>query len=60
MKPRITVITLCVDDLKRAVHFYRDGLGLPLFSALQKPIDFKLISSTAFGAGAIANVYRPA
>lgn len=29
MKARITVITLCVDDLERAVHFYRDGLGLP-------------------------------
>jgi hypothetical protein len=28
MKPRITVITLGVDDLERAVHFYRDGLGL--------------------------------
>jgi len=28
MKPRITVITLGVDDLARAVAFYRDGLGL--------------------------------
>lgn len=27
MKPRITVITLGVDDLDRAVCFYRDGLG---------------------------------
>ncbi|MDM5337453.1 VOC family protein [Fictibacillus enclensis] len=27
MKPRITVITLGVDDLERAVTFYRDGLG---------------------------------
>ncbi|SPR99845.1 VOC family protein [Cupriavidus taiwanensis] len=29
MKPRITLITLAVDDLQRAVRFYRDGLGLP-------------------------------
>ena len=29
MKPRITVITIGVDDLERAVRFYRDGLGLP-------------------------------
>lgn len=29
MKPRITVITLGVDDLEEAVGFYRDGLGLP-------------------------------
>lgn len=28
MKPRITFITLGVDDLERAVQFYRDGLGL--------------------------------
>ena len=27
MKPRVTVITLGVDDLDRAVQFYRDGLG---------------------------------
>ena len=29
MKPRITVITIGVDDLDRALTFYRDGLGLP-------------------------------
>jgi len=27
MKPRITVITLGVDDLERSLAFYRDGLG---------------------------------
>ncbi|WP_439587751.1 VOC family protein [Hydrogenophaga sp.] len=29
MQVRITVITLGVDNLERAVAFYRDGLGLP-------------------------------
>jgi catechol 2,3-dioxygenase-like lactoylglutathione lyase family enzyme len=29
VKPRITVLTLGVDHLERAVAFYRDGLGLP-------------------------------
>lgn len=28
MKPRITVLTLGVDDLQRSLNFYRDGLGL--------------------------------
>lgn len=28
MKPRITFVTLGVDDLGRSLHFYRDGLGL--------------------------------
>src|SRR5690606_33755892 len=29
MVPRISVLTLGVDDLHRSVAFYRDGLGLP-------------------------------
>ena len=28
MQPRISVLTLGVDDLERALAFYRDGLGL--------------------------------
>jgi uncharacterized protein len=27
MKPRVTMLTLGVDDLERSVAFYRDGLG---------------------------------
>ena len=27
MKPRVTLLTLAVEDLDRAVAFYRDGLG---------------------------------
>ena len=29
MKPRITLLTLGVDDLEASVRFYRDGLDLP-------------------------------
>ncbi len=29
MNPHITLLTLCVADLERAVAFYRDGLGFP-------------------------------
>ncbi len=28
MKPRLTVITVGVDDLEQALRFYRNGLGL--------------------------------
>jgi uncharacterized protein len=28
MKPRITIVTLGVDDLEKSMKFYRDGLGL--------------------------------
>lgn len=30
MEPRVSLISLGVADLDRAVRFYRDGLGLPL------------------------------
>lgn len=33
MEPRISLVTLGVDDLARSVAFYRDGLGFPLSSA---------------------------
>ena len=29
MNPRVTVLTLGVDDLERSLAFYRDALGLP-------------------------------
>lgn len=29
MKPRITILTLGVDDLEKSLAFYRDGLGFP-------------------------------
>jgi uncharacterized protein len=44
MQPRISVLTLGVDDLERAVRFYRDGLGLPT----------KGIVGTEFEYGAVA------
>jgi hypothetical protein len=44
MKPRITLLTLGVDDLDRAVRFYRDGLGWPTEG----------IVGTAFAHGAVA------
>jgi catechol 2,3-dioxygenase-like lactoylglutathione lyase family enzyme len=44
MKPRVTLITLGVDDLDKAVDFYRNGLGLPS----------KGIVGTEFEFGAVA------
>lgn len=44
MKPRISVLTLGVENLERAVAFYRDGLGLPT----------KGIVGEAFEHGAVA------
>ncbi|MBV8054869.1 MAG: VOC family protein [Deltaproteobacteria bacterium] len=44
MKPKITILTLGVDDLESSVKFYRDGLGLPT----------KGIIGTQFEHGAVA------
>ena len=44
MKPRITVITLCVDDLDRAVCFYRDGLGLPTQGIVGKEFEYGAVA----------------
>jgi len=39
MKPRITVITLGVDDLEESLKFYRDGLGLPTQGIIGKEFE---------------------
>ncbi|MFA6063392.1 MAG: VOC family protein [Gallionella sp.] len=44
MKPRITVITLCVDDLERAVSFYHDGLGLPTQGIIGKEFEYGAVA----------------
>ncbi|MBI2322009.1 MAG: VOC family protein [Chloroflexi bacterium] len=40
MEPRITVVTLGVRDLRRAVEFYHGGLGWPLSSASTTEVAF--------------------
>ena len=40
MEPRISIITLGVNDLPAAVNFYRDGLGLPLSDENTESIAF--------------------
>lgn len=51
MKPRITVITLGVDDLEQSLKFYRDGLGFPTEG----------IVGQEFEHGAVAfSIYKPA
>lgn len=39
MKPRITVITIGVDDLEKSLAFYRDGLGLPTQGIIGKEFE---------------------
>ena len=51
MKPRLTVITLGVDDLERALAFYRDGLGLPTKGIGGKELDHGAVAFFDLQAG---------
>ncbi|WEL22507.1 VOC family protein [Halorhabdus sp. BNX81] len=42
MEPRLTVITLGVEDLDRSVEFYRDGLGFPVLERMGEFVAFEL------------------
>jgi uncharacterized protein len=44
VKPRATVITLGVDDLERAVAFYRDGLGWPTEGIVGREFDYGAVA----------------
>ena len=48
MEPRITLITIGVSDLPRAVRFYRDGLGWPTTYKEGGPIAFFSTAGTRF------------
>ncbi|OGV67986.1 MAG: glyoxalase [Lentisphaerae bacterium RIFOXYC12_FULL_60_16] len=40
MKPRITVITVGVNDLERSLRFYRDGLGFTTDGIIGKEFEY--------------------
>lgn len=51
MQPRITLITLGVDDLDRAVRFYRDGLGLQTGGIVGTEFEFGAVAFFDLQAG---------
>ena len=51
MKPRITVITLGVDDLEKSLEFYRDGLGLPTEGIVGKEFEHGAVAFFDLQAG---------
>jgi len=66
MKARISLITLGVDNLERAVSFYRDGLGWPTEGVVGKEFDhgavafFELQGGLRLGLFGRANLLREA
>lgn len=51
MKPRISVVTLGVDDLERAVDFYRYGLGLNTEGIVGEEFENGAVAFFDLGAG---------
>ena len=51
MKPRITLITIAVDDLERAVAFYRDGLGLPTAGIIGQEFEYGAVAFFELASG---------
>jgi dihydrofolate reductase len=49
-----------IDEYRLLIHPVILGKGLALFSEVSTPFDLKLVSSTPFKTGVIANVYSPA
>ncbi len=51
MKPRVTVITIGVDDLERAFRFYHDGLGLASEGIVGREFEYGAVASFDLQAG---------
>ena len=51
MNPKITVITLGVDDLEKSVSFYRDGLGLKTEGIIGKNFEHGAVAFFDLQAG---------
>ncbi len=51
MKPKITVITLGVDDLEQSFKFYREGLGLPSDGIIGKEFEHGAVAFFDLQAG---------
>jgi hypothetical protein len=54
MKPRITVITIGVDDLEASLRFYREGLGFPTEGIVGKQFEYGAVVSFSFNPACVS------
>ncbi|HEX6676354.1 MAG TPA: VOC family protein [Actinomycetes bacterium] len=57
MKPRITVLTIGVDDLEASLRFYRDGLGLPTQGIVGTEFEHGAVAFFELQAGLILAIW---
>ena len=60
MQPRITVLTLAVDDLERSMRFYRDDLGLPTQGVVGQEFEHGAVAFFQLAGGLILALYPAA
>lgn len=58
MKPNISVITIGVEDLEKAVAFYRDGLGLPTEGVVGQEFEHDAVAFFDLQAGLKLAVWK--
>ena len=58
MHAHITIITLGVDDIQRALHFYRDGLGLPSLGPLGSEADHTAVAVLDLDGGLKLSLFQ--
>lgn len=51
VQPRLTVLTLGVNDLERAVAFYRDGLGWPTDGIIGQEFEYGAVAFFTLSSG---------
>jgi uncharacterized protein len=57
MKPRISLITICVDDLEKSLAFYRDGLGLATNGVIGTEFEYGAVAFFELQAGMKLAIY---
>ena len=57
MKPRISLITICVDDLEKSLRFYRDGLGLATQGIIGTEFEYGAVAFFDLEAGLKLAIY---
>lgn len=57
MKPRITLLTLGVDDLEASLRFYRDGLGLHTDGIVGREFEFGEVAFFSLSSGMTLALY---
>ena len=57
MKPRISLISICVDDLEKSLAFYRDGLGLATQGIIGTEFEYGAVAFFNLEAGLKLAIY---